>query len=101
MIGTTPVKGLWIALCTILGAHFPYEASKAIERYAVNPGQATAYLVGKLKIVELREKARAALGDQFDLRDFHDELLKDGPVPLFILEAKIDRWIEHRLESAP
>ena len=70
-----------------------YDSMKAIERYLVMPGQATAYMIGKLKIVELREKARNALGDKFDIRGFHDELLKDGPVPLSILEAKIDRWI--------
>lgn len=65
---------------------------KAIERYAVNPGQATAYLIGKLKIVEVREKARAEMGDRFDIRAFHDEVLKDGPVPLDILEEKIEAW---------
>jgi uncharacterized protein (DUF885 family) len=75
--------------------HSPYEAEKAIERYAVFPGQATAYMIGKLKILELREKARATLGEKFDIRGFHDEVLKDGPVPLTILEAKIDAW-SHR-----
>jgi uncharacterized protein (DUF885 family) len=57
------------------------------------PGQATAYMIGKLKILELRETARKTLGDDFDIRDFHDEILKDGPVPLSILEDKIDRWV--------
>ncbi len=66
---------------------------KAIERYIAMPGQATAYMIGKLKIMELRDKAKAALGDKFDIRGFHDEVLKDGPVPLNILEQKIDRWI--------
>lgn len=65
---------------------------KAIERYAVNPGQATAYLIGKLKIVEIREKARAEMGDRFDIRAFHDEVLKDGPLPLDILEEKVEAW---------
>ena len=55
--------------------------------------EATAYLIGKLKIVELREKARTAMGDAFDIRDFHDEVLKDGPVPLSVLEQKIDAMI--------
>ena len=74
-----------------------YDSTKAIERYAVLPGQATAYLIGKLKIVELRERARAALGDElFDLAAFHDEVLKDGPVPLQILDAKIARWTAGR-----
>lgn len=68
------------------------DIEKAIERYAVNPGQATAYLIGKLKIIEVREKARAQMGDKFDIRAFHDEVLKDGPVPLDILEEKIEAW---------
>ena len=71
-----------------------YDSTKAIERYIVMPGQATAYLIGKLKIVEIRENARAALGEKFDIREFHDQLLKDGQVPLYILEDKIDSWIE-------
>lgn len=69
------------------------DSIKAIERYIAMPGQATAYMIGKLKIVELREKAREALGDAFDIRDFHDEVLRDGPVPLSLLEQKIDRMI--------
>lgn len=70
-----------------------YDAVKAIERYIAMPGQATAYMIGKLKIMELRDKSRAALGDNFDIRGFHDEVLKDGPVPLSLLESKIDAWI--------
>jgi uncharacterized protein (DUF885 family) len=70
-----------------------YDATKAIERYAAMPGQATAYMIGKLKILELRAKAQEALGDDFDIRGFHDEILKDGPVPLSIMEVKIDRWV--------
>ncbi|ABC64654.1 DUF885 domain-containing protein [Erythrobacter litoralis] len=66
---------------------------KAIERYIVYPGQATAYMIGKLKIMELREKARSELGDDFDIRGFHDTVLKSGPVPLSILEENIDGWI--------
>lgn len=65
---------------------------KSIERYAANPGQATAYLIGKLKIVEVREKAKTKMGDRFDIRAFHDEVLKDGPLPLDILEEKIEAW---------
>jgi uncharacterized protein (DUF885 family) len=71
-----------------------YDSTKAIERYIVMPGQATAYLVGKLKIVEIRKKARTALGEKFDIRDFHDQVLKDGQMPLSMLEDKIDRWVE-------
>jgi uncharacterized protein (DUF885 family) len=70
-----------------------YDAVKAIERYIAMPGQATAYMIGKLKIMDLRDKARTALGDKFDIRGFHDEVLKDGPVPLSLLESKIDAWI--------
>ncbi|MDC8831584.1 DUF885 domain-containing protein [Alteromonas gilva] len=70
-----------------------YDSVKAIERYIAMPGQATAYMIGKLKIMELREKAKQALGEKFSYAGFHDEVLKDGPVPLDILEQKIDRWI--------
>jgi len=64
-----------------------------IERYIVMPGQATSYKVGMMKILALREKAKSALGAKFDLRDFHDVVLKNGAVPLDILERLIDRYI--------
>lgn len=64
-----------------------------IERYFVMPGQACAYKIGMIKIVELREKARAALGEKFDLRTFHDAVLKNGSLPLSILEQVIDEYI--------
>ena len=57
------------------------------------PGQATAYMIGKLKIMELRERAQSELGDKFDWKGFHDEILKYGPVPLSILEENINTWI--------
>ena len=66
---------------------------KAIERYIVYPGQATAYMIGKLKIMELRQRAMDRLGDDFDWRGFHDAVLAPGPVPLDILETQIDAWI--------
>lgn len=66
---------------------------KAIERYIVMPGQATAYLIGKIKIMDLREKARTELGEDFDIRDFHDVVLANGAVPLDVLEAEVDRYI--------
>ena len=69
------------------------DATRAIERYIAMPGQATAYMVGKLKILELRERAQAELGDAFDMRDFHDAVLAEGPVPLSILEQKVDAMI--------
>ena len=61
------------------------------------PGQATSYKVGMMKILALREKAKTALGDRFDLRDFHDVVLKNGAVPLDILERFIDRYIADTL----
>jgi uncharacterized protein (DUF885 family) len=64
-----------------------------IDRYIVWPGQATAYMIGKLKIIELRRKAEAELGDAFDVREFHDAVLTNGSVPLDILEANIDIYI--------
>lgn len=65
----------------------------AIERYIVMPGQATAYMVGKLKIMELRQKAMDELGDKFDWRGFHNTILANGAVPLSILEENINAWI--------
>ena len=71
-------------------------AIKATERYILNPGQATAYMIGMLKIVELRERAAAALGKDFDVREFHDLVLRTGGVPLTVLESEVLRWIESR-----
>ena len=72
------------------------DARKAIERYIVMPGQATAYKIGMIKILELREDARTRLGDAFDIRDFHDVVLRDGPVPLQILEENVEAWITNQ-----
>ena len=76
-----------------------YDAQKAIERYIALPGQATAYMIGKLKIMELRDKAQQELGDKFSYPEFHDEVLKDGPVPLSVLTEKVDRWIAKTKQS--
>ena len=65
----------------------------AIQRYIVTPGQACAYEMGKLKLVELRERAERVLGPRFDVRVFHDLVLGSGPVPLPILEANVDAWL--------
>ena len=70
--------------------------TREVERYSVWPGQATSYKLGQLRIIALREQAEAALGEDFDIRAFHDAVLLDGSVPLPVLEAKIARWIEDR-----
>ncbi|WP_035551391.1 DUF885 domain-containing protein [Hyphomonas atlantica] len=75
------------------------DAKKAIERYIVMPGQATAYKIGMIKILELREAARAELGDAFDIAEFHDVVLKDGPVPLSILEENVKTWVASKQEA--
>jgi len=66
---------------------------RQIERYIVMPAQATAYKIGMNKILELREKTRKALGEDFDIRAYHEKVLKLGPVPLNLLEAQVDQWI--------
>ncbi|MFB2641535.1 DUF885 family protein [Shewanella bicestrii] len=76
------------------------DVTAEIERYIVMPGQATAYKVGMMKILELREKVKQALGDKFDLRDFHDVVLKNGAVPLDILEKLVDRYIAEKRSQA-
>ncbi len=74
------------------GIDYGIEASE-VERYAVYPGQACSYMIGELKIVELREKAKKALGDKFSLREFHNVVLRTGMVPLDILERQVDGYI--------
>jgi uncharacterized protein (DUF885 family) len=65
-------------------------------RYIAIPGQALAYKIGQLKIRELRDRSEAALGDAFDIKDFHEQILADGALPLAVLEEKVDRWIQAR-----
>ena len=62
-----------------------------IERYMVAPGQALSYKIGQLKILELRERSKEKLGEKFDIREFHNQVLNSGSLPLEILEQKIDR----------
>ena len=64
-----------------------------VERYMAIPGQALSYKVGQLKILALRERAEKALGDKFDLKAFHDQILTSGSLPMAVMEQKIDRWI--------
>ncbi|WP_099098873.1 DUF885 domain-containing protein [Tenacibaculum agarivorans] len=69
------------------------DAIKMVERHIVMPSQATAYKIGMLKILELREKAKKALGDAYDVRKFHDVMLTNGPLPLNVLEDLVDKYI--------
>jgi uncharacterized protein (DUF885 family) len=69
-------------------------ATAEIERYMAIPGQALSYKIGALKIRELREKYEKQLGNKFKLSDFHDEFLKDGGMPLEVLERKMDAWAD-------
>ena len=80
------------ALSGIDGDPLPLSGQE-IERYAVSPGQACSYMVGKLTILRLREKAKAALGARFDLRRFHDAVLLAGALPLAVLEARVDAFV--------
>ena len=76
------------------------EAAKEVERYIDNPGQALSYKIGMLKILELRERAKRELGAKFDIRDFHDVVLKNGAVSLTILEELVDNYIATRKAAA-
>ena len=75
------------------------DCTDSINRYIVMPGQATAYKIGMLKILELREQAKKSLGDRFDIRQFHEVLLSNGSVPLDVLEELVDRWIKSKQVS--
>jgi uncharacterized protein (DUF885 family) len=74
----------------------PADIERQIERYFVYPGQALSYKMGMITILELRERARAALGEDFDIREFHDAVLKNGAMPLQILEQVIEGYIESK-----
>ncbi len=72
------------------------DATAEVERYIVIPSQALAYKIGALTIQRLRKKAEAELGDKFDIKDFHAQVLMTGSLPLAILETKIDSWIAEK-----
>jgi len=69
------------------------DVTAEIERYLVMPGQALAYKVGMMKILELRQRAQQALGEAFDIKAFHDQILGNGSLPLTLLEQVVDQWI--------
>ena len=71
----------------------PTDIVAEVERYIAIPGQALAYMTGRLKIQELRDRAERELGPKFDIREFHAQVLMTGALPLSVLETKIERWI--------
>lgn len=71
----------------------PLDIEREVNRYINNPGQATSYMIGQLKIAELRKRAETTLGGRFDIRDFHEVVLGNGPVPLGVLEEEVDHYI--------
>ena len=74
----------------------PHNIETELQRYIGWPGQALAYKIGEIRLRAIRTRAEAALGDRFDVRDFHDALLVDGPLPLHLLDQRMDRWIAGR-----
>src|SRR6185503_14102492 len=73
-------------------------AEAEIDRYIAVPGQATAYMIGNLEIRRLREDAKEKLGSKFNIKDFHDLVLEDGSLPLWVLREKIQSWVAEELK---
>ena len=78
-----------------------HEVTVEIDRYIVWPGQALAYKIGQMKIRELRNYATRELGDKFDVRQFHDQILGGGALPLDVLEARIKNWVQAQKSAKP
>jgi uncharacterized protein (DUF885 family) len=74
-------------------------AEAEVDRYIAVPGQATAYMIGNLEIRRLRDEAKQKLGPRFDIKEFHDIVLEDGAMPLWVLREKIERWIADTLKK--
>ena len=70
-----------------------------VKRYFASPGQATAYKIGMLNFQQARADAEAALGDDFDIREFHDVILGAGAVPMPIMHARVERWVNDKLSQ--
>jgi uncharacterized protein (DUF885 family) len=70
------------------------EAESEIERYIVWPGQACSYMIGKIKILELRERAKLEMGERFNIKDFHSTVLMNGVLPLEVLEELVEEYIK-------
>ena len=80
-------------------ANSDLDIASEIDRYVAWPGQALAYKTGEMKIKQIRKKAEDSLGEKFDIKEFHDQLLKNGALPLPLLEAGMDKWIRTKLDS--
>ena len=79
----------------------PHNIETELQRYIADPGQALAYKIGEIRLRAIRTRAETALGDRFNVRDFHDALLVDGPLPLDLLDQKMDAWIAARAAQSP